>query len=883
MKIKFDSNQEYQLEAIRAVMDVFEGQPQAQGEFEVQPDAFGGALLSQLGFGNNLVLDDARILANTQAIQAKHEIKEVSDQLGANGLHFSVEMETGTGKTYVYLRTIYELNRTYGFKKFVIVVPSVAIREGVLKNIELTQEHFAAIYGNVPLDSWVYDSKQVSRLRGYANANEMQILIMNIDAFNKDLNVINQENDKLSGRKPIEFLQATRPIVVVDEPQNMESDQAKEAIARLNPLCTLRYSATHRNLYNRLYKLDPVRAYDLRLVKRIEVDAILDDPDHNKPFIHVKAITATKTKISAKLQIDVDTPNGPKRKMVTVGRTHSGKWTNQDLHIASEERAGYKGFITTEIDAGNEKITFGNGITLRKGDTHGGHNDEVMRAQVFETVKEHFEKELRIHKTVPEDQRMKVLSLFFIDRVANYAPEDGKIREWFVEAYTDISANDDYKPLNPPDVEDVHNGYFAKTAKGEAKDSSGKTKADDEAYHLIMRDKERLLDMAEPLRFIFSHSALREGWDNPNVFQICTLNETKSDVKKRQEIGRGLRLPVRVDGTRCFDDNINRLTIIANENYDDFAKRLQVEMEEDCGVEFKDRVSNKRERRTAKLVKGWRLNEDFKAIWERIQYKTRYSVQFSTEELIAKASEGIRDSAAIVKPKLRAVKSELIVTESGVDSELRAAREMDMEDTDVTHVPDILSYLQRETELTRTTLAEILIQSGRLDDIFVNAQQFMDQSLVAIRRTLNEMIIDGIQYEKIGDEVYEMYLFEDPQHEIQSYVDKLVDVENSIYDAVVVDSEIEREFATAMAGRTDIKMFFKLPGWFKVETPVGTYNPDWAIVKQEDNKVYLVRETKGSKKEDQLRGAEAGRIKCGTAHFDALGVDYKTVVTADEV
>lgn len=880
MKIKFDSNQEYQLEAIQAVMDVFEGQPLAQGDFEVQPDAVGGALLSQLGFGNNLDLIDDRVLANTQAIQTRHEIKEVSDDLGEDGLNFSVEMETGTGKTYVYLRTIYELNRTYGFKKFVIVVPSVAIREGVLKNIELTQEHFAAIYGNVPVDYWVYESKQASRLRGYANANELQILIMNIDAFNKDVNVINQERE--SG-KYIEFLQVTKPIVIVDEPQNMESDLAKQALARLKPMCTLRYSATHRNVYNLLYKLDPVRAYDLRLVKRIEVDAILDDPDHNKPFIHVKAITATKTKISAKLQIDVDTPNGPKRKVVTVGQTHSGKWTNQDLHIASDERAGYKGFITTEIDAGNEKITFGNGITLRKGDTHGGHNDEVMRAQVFETVKEHFEKELRIHNTVPEDQRMKVLSLFFIDKVANYAPDDGKIREWFVEAYTEISAKDDYKPLKPPAVEDVHNGYFAQTKKGEAKDSSGKTKADDEAYHLIMRDKERLLDMDEPLRFIFSHSALREGWDNPNVFQICTLNETKSDVKKRQEIGRGLRLPVRVDGTRCFDNNINRLTIIANENYDDFAKRLQVEMEEDCGVEFKDRVSNKRERRTANLVKGWRLNEDFKAIWDRIQHKTRYSVQFSTEELIAKASAAIRDSAEIVKPKLRAIKSELIVTESGVDSELRAAREMDMEDTEVTHVPDILSYLQRETELTRTTLAEILIQSKRLDDIFVNAQQFIDQSLVAIRQALNDMIINGIKYEKIGDEVYEMYLFEDPQHEIQSYVDKLVDVDNSIYDAVVVDSEIERDFATAMSGRDDIKMFFKLPGWFKVETPVGTYNPDWAIVKQEDNKVYLVRETKGSKKKDQLRGAEGDRITCGTAHFEALGVDYKTVVTADEV
>ena len=432
MKIQFDSNQQYQLDAIQAMVDIFDGQPLAQGEYEIRFDTAGGHVVSQLGVGNNLVLDESTVLANLQGVQKHNEIEPVSTEL--DGMNYSVEMETGTGKTYVYLRTIYELNKTYGFKKFVIVVPSVAIREGVLKNIEITREHFQALYGNVPIDYWVYDSKQVSRLRSYANSNQLQILIINIDAFNKkDNNVIHQENDKLSGRKPIEFLQATNPIVVVDEPQNMESEQAKAAIEGLNPLCTLRYSATHRNLYNQVYRLDPVAAYDLKLVKRIEVDAILDDPDFNTPYIEVKSVKATKTKITAKLAIDVDTANGPKRKTVSISKNGT------DLFDKSNERAGYKGYIVNEIDAGNEYVAFGNGVTLYTGQSHGGHGDDVMKAQIRETIKEHFEKELRIHRVVPEGQRMKVLSLFFIDRVANYYPDDGKIRHWFTEIYEELS------------------------------------------------------------------------------------------------------------------------------------------------------------------------------------------------------------------------------------------------------------------------------------------------------------------------------------------------------------------------------------------------------------------------------------------------------------
>lgn len=877
MKIQFDSNQDYQLDAIKAVVDVFDGQPLAQGEYEIRFDAVGGDLLSDLGVGNNLVLDESRVVQNIQAVQEQNEIQPRVEDL-SQGMNFSTEMETGTGKTYVYLRTIYELNKTYGFKKFVIVVPSVAIREGVLKNIELTREHLRAIYGNVPFDSWVYDSKQVSRLRGFANSNQLQILIINIDAFNKDLNVIHQENDKLSGRKPIEFLQATNPIVIVDEPQNMESEQARTAIENLKPLCTLRYSATHKHAYNLLYRLDPVRAYDLKLVKRIEVDAILDEPDFNKPFIEVKSIKATKSSITAKLTIDVDEGGGPKRKTISVSKNGT------DLFDKSNERAAYRGYIVNEIDAGNEFIAFGNGVTLYAGQTIGGHTDDIMKAQIQETVKEHFEKELRIHRTQPDGKKMKVLSLFFIDKVANYFPEDGKIRQWFIEAYTEVAAKPQYEPLQPPPVEQVHNGYFAVTGKGEAKDTSGKTLADDDAYELIMRDKERLLDREVPLRFIFSHSALREGWDNPNVFQICTLNETKSEVKKRQEIGRGLRLPVREDGTRCFDHTINRLTVVANESYEDFARKLQTEIEDDCGVEFEGRIANKRERRKAMLVPGWRLNGDFQELWNRIQHRTRYAVTYETPDLITKASNALAQMPDVQTPKLMALKSRVKITDEGVTGELLAAKQLEMEDAGQKAIPDLLGYLQRETELTRKTLAEVLIQSGRLDDVATNPQQFLDQALSALKRTLHQMIVDGIKYEKVNGQVYEMLLFE--EKEIESYAERMVDVKNGVYDCVEVESEVEREFAEAMSSREDIKLIIKLPDWFQVETPIGTYNPDWAIVKQQDGgdaKLYLVRETKSNKEQERLRQSEWDKIRCGKKHFETLGVPFEVVVSADEV
>jgi len=875
MKIKFDSNQEFQLDAIRAVVDVFDGQPLAQGEFEIRLAAAGGEFLSEFGVGNLLTLEDGRLLHNVRIVQDRNALFPNKKLEGRN---FSVEMETGTGKTYVYLRTIYELRKQYGFKKFIIVVPSVAIREGVQKNIELTADHFRDLYGNEPIDCWVYDSKQVSRLRQFAGSNQLQVLIINIDAFNKKTNnVIHRENDRLSGRKSIEFIQAANPIVIVDEPQNMETAPARAAIDSLNPLCTLRYSATHRNLYNQLYRLDPVKAYDLKLVKRIEVDSILEEEDFNKPYIRVKSIRATKSKITASLEIDVQEVHGPRRKTISVSRG------GVDLFEKSNKRALYEEYIIDEINAGSGFISFRNGVTLSIGETHGGMTDVIMRVQIRETVKEHLEKDLRFRRDLPPEEQLKVLSLFFIDRVANYVSEHGKIRKWFVEAYTKLAARERYRPLKLPPAEKVHNGYFAES-KGIAKDTSGKSKADDEAYALIMRDKERLLSLAEPLRFIFSHSALREGWDNPNVFQICTLNETKSEIKKRQEIGRGLRLPVMKNGERCFNENINRLTLIANENYEDFAKKLQTEIEDECGVFFGEgRIKNKRERRPVRLKKGWKLNPDFKELWDRIKQRTRYSVHYDTEVLITGAAKAVKRMPTIEAPKIRTQKAHIGLTDEGIGTTVLSIGESKVPFREMP-IPDLLGYLQRETELTRTTLAKIFIESGRLDDVQINPQQFLDQAARSICATLKQLIIDGIKYEKIAGAEYEMLLFE--EHEIMGYLSRLIEVKHSIYDAIEYDSELEKRFAEDLDAREDIKLFIKLPGWFKVETPIGTYNPDWAIVKQpegEPKKLYLVRETKATSDQLQLRRNEWAKIQCGTAHFEALDVSFKHITSAAEV
>ena len=860
MKLHFDSNQEYQIEAIRAVTDIFEGQPLSGGDFEFSLTET-GALLSENGVGNRLTLTEEQIWENVKRIRQRHEIKTENTEL--QGMNFSVEMETGTGKTYVYLRTIYELSKLYGFKKFVIVVPSIAIREGVLKNLQITHEHFQTLYDKVQLNYDVYDSKKVSNLRGFAAGNAIQILVINIDAFAKDENIINKPNDKLTGKRPIEFLQSSNPIVIVDEPQNMETDIRKKAIENLNPLCTLRYSATHTNLYNLVYSLNPVKAYDLGLVKQIEVDSVISENAMNEAFIQLEGINATKTKITAKVRIDCNTDKGVVKKSVTVR-------AGDDLYKLSKEREIYKeGFIIDEIDAGIRAITLTNGLTLSVGETQGGMNDEVMKFMLRRTVEEHFKKE-KFYK----GKGIKVLSLFFIDKVKNYReydtngnPAKGKFAGWFEEIYRQEIAKPAYGGLLPYDVHDVHNGYFSQDSKGKVKDTEGESQADYDTYKLIMQDKEKLLDPDIPLRFIFSHSALREGWDSPNVFQICTLNETKSEIKKRQEIGRGLRLSVNQNGERIFDRNINKLTVVANERYEDFAKTLQKEIQEDCGVDFSGRVKNRGNRQKVNFRKGFEADPKFLQIWEKIKFHTRYSVDYKTDELIAMSAKAVKNMPETKKPSIKSTKKKVLITQAGVDGLLVSDSIND--DYGIRfEIPDMLAYIQSKTELTRHTILQILKRSGRLGESLLNPQLFMDNAVNAIKSVLYQLMVDGIKYEKIGDKIYEMALFED--NDLEIYLDgctfSVKNPDKTIYDNYIpLDSSVENQFAKDCESSENIEFFFKLPSWFKINTPIGTYNPDWAIVFKGEKKVYFVAETKGEGQE--LRLSEKMKIDCGKVHF----------------
>ncbi len=880
MKLHFDSNQPYQLDAIRSVTDIFEGQDLKSNDFEFSLHT-AGSMFSEEGFGNNLTISEEQILNNVQVIQQRNGIK--NEALSLHGMNFSVEMETGTGKTYVYLRTIYELNELYGFRKFVIVVPSIAIREGVLKNLQITHEHFQSLYDKASMSFEVYDSKKVSNLRNFALSNAIQVLVLNIDAFAKDENIINKPNDKLSGKSPIEFIQATCPVVIVDEPQNMETDIRKRAIQNLHPLCTLRYSATHTNLYNLMYSLNPVNAYDLGLVKQIEVDSVIGENAMNDAFVKVESIQHSgKNKIITKITLDVNTAKGVQRKTLTAN-------CGDDLFLLSGEREIYRDLRIDEIDFQYQNISLSNGQILEVGETQGGLKDEVQRHMIRMAVEEHLKKENQYAK-----RGIKVLTLFFIDKVKNYReydaagnPVKGKFAQWFEEIYTEEIGKPKYTALVKFKAEEVHNGYFSQDNKGKLKDTGGETQADNDTYKLIMQDKERLLDSETPLRFIFSHSALREGWDNPNVFQICTLNETKSDLKKRQEIGRGLRLCVDNTGQRIYDSAINRLTVIANESYEDFANALQKEIEADCGITFGGRIKNKQERQKVGYRKGFEIDPKFLEIWDRIKYKTKYNVSYKTDELIILAGKAVKEMPAIHRPIVRSTRMGVNITEKGVSGNLLsdAIVEYGKENPSVSDLPDVVSYIQNKAELTRQTVFDIIRQSGRMKDILVNPQLFMDNAVKAIKNTLYELMIDGIQYEKIGNKFYEMTLFDDADFEIylDHFTHTVKDPDKTIYENYIpLDSSVESQFAQDCETSENIEFYFKLPNWFKIPTPIGNYNPDWAVIFKGEKKIYFIAETKSENQE--LRGSESLKIKCGKAHFEKFEeVVYKQVSSVVEL
>ena len=999
MKIQFDANLDYQRDAIESVTGVFAGQEICQTNFTVAPlhsweegSLFHGIQEDTLGIGNRLRLLDEDIHANIRKIQLKNGLAPSESFDSKYGIHLTVEMETGTGKTYVYLRTVFEMNRLYGFTKFIIVVPSIAIKEGVQKSLEITATHFKELYENVAFDYFTYDSSKLSDVRNFATSPDIQIMVINIDAFRKSFsdpeqenkaNIIHRAHDRMTGAKPIEFIQQTNPIVIVDEPQSVDTtDKSKEAIASLNPMCTLRYSATHVEKHHMLYKLDSVDAYEQKLVKQIEVAGIEVKDGHNKSFIKLVSVNNKKSPISAKIEIDARLKNGSiKRKEVTVT-------SGADLLDArySGGRDVYDGYIIDDIycEQGNEYISFTSKPDILKlGQALGEVDpDEFKRLQIRKTIEEHLDKEMRLRP-----QGIKVLSLFFIDKVANYRwydedgnPQKGKFALMFEEEYDRAIRKPKYSQLfEGADLDTaaqgVHNGYFAIDKK---KDSSGKemlkeskigkdgkaasSESDGSAYNTIMKDKEWLLSFDCKLKFIFSHSALKEGWDNPNVFQICTLNETTSVIKKRQEIGRGLRICVNQDGERVHGFAVNTLTVMANESYEQFAEQLQKEIENEEGIKFgvvekhlfanivvpvddhnheylgaeaskqlwehlqseghidsKGKVQdslkaslkngtlalpeafqphaaqivsvlkkvsgnlnikNRDDKAKVSLNKAVYLSPEFQALWDRIKYKTTFRVDFDTNALIEKCAEEIKVNLQVGKARFTYRKAKTEIDRSGVHTQ-QVQETTSVYESRAFDLPDLITYLQNETNLTRRTIVAIINKSGRLESFKNNPQKFIEQSANIIKSQMRLFIVDGIKYQKIGDDqFYAQELFQ--QNELFGYLkDNMVKAEKSVFDHVVYDSDIELEFASAFERNEDIKLYAKLPGWFKIDTPLGGYNPDWAVLIEKDGKekLYFVVETKSTLFSVERRPEENAKIKCGYAHFEALGDEVKFTVS----
>lgn len=983
MKIKFNPDLDFQNKAIDSITGIFEGQEVGNSRFTVSASQDRDMFESEVGVGNRLKLLDEDILSNVQSIQLENGLRPDKT---LRSMDFSVEMETGTGKTYVYLNTLMQLNQKYGFSKFVIVVPSIAIREGVYKSLQMTEDHFKERYDNVPYDYFIYDSDDLNKVRSFATSQNIQIMIINIQAFrrsftNPDLdkkaNIIHRPHDRMSGQKPIEFIQSTNPVVVIDEPQSVAStNKSQKAIESLNPLCTLRYSATHVDDYHMMYKLDSVDAYQKKLVKQIEVASVQVQDAQNKAFIEVHDVRTKSGDPIAKISFD-QFKNGRTRRVTR--NVEDG----DDLFELSGGREVYDGYIISELYAkeGNEYVYFSNDRMVKKGQAIGGVDDDTYkRLQIRKTIEEHLDKELRLRP-----KGIKVLSLFFIDRVANYREYDddlnpikGKYAKMFEEEYAKLIRKPKYNELfNGVDkestIEQVHDGYFSIDTKGRGSnkkeyftDTSGETKGDIDTYSLIMKDKERLLSLDNPLKFIFSHSALKEGWDNPNVFQICTLNETNSVLKKRQEIGRGLRIAVNQDGERVHGFDVNTLTVMANESYEDFAKQLQKEIEQEEGIKFnvvephtfanipvmkedgeaemlgqkkseivynhlidqeyidergkvqdklrmdlkedfvdlpedvqdqadlikarlkkisgKLNIKNADNKRIVKPKKEVLLSDEFKDLWDRIKYKTTYRVNFDSENLIEECAKELQNKLRVGRARFRYEKAKIETDRGGV-------RGVPVKETVQTYkesgfqLPDVVSILQNETGLTRKTIAEILIRSGRLNAFTTNPQKFIDQALSYIKDMMQTMIVDGIDYKKIGnDSYYAQELFE--EEELTGYLNEnMMEVQKSVHSHVVYDSDIEENFAQAFERNEAIKLYAKLPGWFNITTPLGPYNPDWAVLceKNGEEKLYFVVETKGSLLSSSLRKKEEKKNECGREHFKELdsGAKYEVVNNYD--
>ena len=1001
-------HQKFQADAARAVVDVFAGQPyltptymmdRGSGNYQIGVNEE----RDFTGFSNQRIvpeLSDQRILEQLNKIQRANQIKP-SDKLEgrANGYNLTIEMETGVGKTYTYIKTMFELNKHYGWSKFIVVVPSVAIREGVYKSFEMTQEHFAEEYGK-KIRFFIYNSAQLTEIDRFASDSSINVMIINSQAFNakgKDARRIYMKLDEFRSRRPIDIIAKTNPILIIDEPQSVEGKQTRERLKEFHPLLTLRYSATHKSdsIYNMVFRLDAMEAYNRRLVKKIAVKGITESGSTaTDSYLYLESINLSKSDPTATLQFEVKMASGaPKKKsrIVKIG---------DNLYDYSGGLEEYRnGFVVKQIDGRDDSVEFLNGIKIFAGDVIGAvDEDQLRRIQIRETILSHIQRERQLFY-----KGIKVLSLFFIDEVANYReydaagqPVNGKYAAMFEEEYEDIIGSmqlaigdDEYlRYLQAISASKTHAGYFSVDGKGKMVNSKvgrKETTSDDvSAYELIMRNKELLLDrdpVRSPVRFIFSHSALREGWDNPNVFQICTLKQSGSDVRKRQEVGRGLRLCVNQNGERMDTNvlgndvhNINILTVIASESYDSFAKGLQTEMAEAVadrpravtvelfvGKVIKDEHGNEQviDQATASaihfdmIVNGYidrkgaltdkyyedkangelkvaeevadsaasvlaiidsiydersmqpenarsnnvelQVDEDklampeFKALWSKINAKSVYIVDFDTEELIQKAIAALDSKLRVSRIHFQVEtgamttiqsKEELLSGASFVKEESASYSVTMTANSNVKY--DLIGKLVDETGLTRKALVAILkgIQSTVFSQFKDNPEEFIVKAAALINDEKATAVIEHITYDVLDDH-YGTDVFTDPTIKGRLGFNAMK-AKKHLYDHIVYDSTGERDFAAELDTNTNVAVYVKLPDGFYIATPVGHYNPDWAIAFYEGSvkHIYFVAETKGSMRSMQLRLIEQSKIHCAREHFKAIsgdGVVYDVV------
>jgi len=983
MKFKFE-DLEYQNKAISSVINLFDGQETSQSTFTVEnnlhqigmeenltPDGY------SVGIGNRLDITEDELFKNMQNVQLKNGLAQTLEKT-TKYPEFDINMETGTGKTYVYLKTIFELKKIYGFSKFIIVVPSVPIKEGVNKSLNVTFEQFKKDYPEIPYSNssyFIYDSSKPELVRDFAINPNLSIMIITIAAFNKDKNVINLE-DRETG-KLIDLIQATKPILIIDEPQLVDNTtKAQESIEKLNPLVSFRYSATHNRKTNLIYNFDSIDAYEGEYVKQIEVASFSTQDYDNSAYIRVKSIKSKKESITAKVEISVLNEAGK----ITKKDFEIDKYKKNNLFVLSGGREVYQRYIVKDIycEANNKYVEFINDVEVHEGECVGDIDDtDLKRQQIRKTIEEHLDKEKKFKM---QNLGVKVLSLFFIDRVDKYRyydenglPQKGEYAKIFEEEYKKLITKSKYHDLlyqaeNTP-VEEVHNGYFSIDKKvvtpySETTEKTG-SKAEESTYNLIMKDKEKLLSLDNKLRFIFSHSALGVGWDNPNVFQICTLAENRQEVDRRQKIGRGLRLCVNQNGERVKGFDVNTLTVIANESYEEFAQNLQSEIEkEDKGIKFgtlefhsfanipikqadgtekplgeenskkiydyfvsieyiddkgkvkeqlkidlnndnlkvpeefidikpkiqaitrkhtsKLNIKDNSKKRIIELKKEVFLDPEFIELWDRIKYKTVYSIEFDTEELIDKCSKAIVEnlncsSATVVVKTAKLELSDAGIETKEVDSNISGTID------EVSYYPDIITFLQNKTNLTRKTIVEILLRSKTLNIFKANPQSYMSEVATIIKRKMRDLILDGIKYTKIGDDCfYSQELLK--EHPLTGYLEKNIFETTSNkypFTHVVYDSDNEKSFAEKFENNKRILKYIKLPRRFLVPTPLGFYNPDWAILidKNGERKLYFVLETKKENKQvaldDDLRQNEKDKIYCSRKHFEALNTDVQ--------